>query len=114
MEHQFRGECNRRGARRSMPMYTDSSLRRPIPAGKPMSRIAVLLLPIALVAGAAQASQQGVLVLKNWKGMDNCTKTAQTAFPDFTAEANAKRDAMVKDCLARQNFAPREPASPGH
>ena len=32
---------------------------------------------------------------------------AQIAFPDFTPEANAKREARLKDCLAAQNLPPR-------
>jgi hypothetical protein len=78
-----------------------------------MKRIAVAVLLLALSTATAQASQQGILVQKNWKVMDNCTKQAQTAYPDFTAEANAKRDAKLKECLAGQDLPPREPASPG-
>lgn len=78
-----------------------------------MNRIVAAGLLLTFSALAAQASQQGIVVQKNWKVMDNCTKQAQTAFPDFTAEANAKRDAKLKECLAGQNLPPREPALPG-
>jgi hypothetical protein len=78
-----------------------------------MKCIAVAVLLLALSADAAQASQQGVLVQKNWKVMDECTRKAQTAFPEFTAEANAKRDAKLKECLAGQDLPPRQPVSPG-
>ena len=78
-----------------------------------MNRIVAAVLLLALSVVAAQASQQGIIVEKRWKIMDNCTKQAQTAFPDFTAEANAKRDAKLKECLAGQNLPPREPAAPG-
>ncbi|HEX6441305.1 MAG TPA: hypothetical protein VF007_03900 [Stellaceae bacterium] len=78
-----------------------------------MNRIAAALLLPLLCCGAAQASQQGLVVQNNWKVMDNCTKQAQTAFPDFTAEANAKRDAKLKECLAGRNLPPRDPMSPG-
>ena len=44
--------------------------------------------------------------------MDKCAVEAQRAFPDFTAKANAKRDAKLKDCLAGQNLPPREAAPP--
>lgn len=71
-----------------------------------------LALWFGLPAGPALASQQGVLAGKNWKLMDLCSKEAQTAFPDFTAEANAKRDAKLKECLAARNLAPRESLSP--
>jgi hypothetical protein len=44
--------------------------------------------------------------------MDFCAIEAQRAFPDFTAEANARRDAALKDCLARKNLPPREASPP--
>ena len=44
--------------------------------------------------------------------MDKCAVQAQRAFPDFTAESNAKRDAKLKECLAGQNLPPRETAAP--
>ena len=69
-----------------------------------------LLLALAPTAGA---SQQGVQATKNWKTMDQCAKQAQTAFPDFTAEANAKRDTKLKACLEGQNLPPRAPLAPG-
>src|SRR4051812_38753768 len=42
---------------------------------------------LLLLPGAALASQQGVIAMKNWKSMDLCAKEAQIAFPDFTPEA---------------------------
>jgi hypothetical protein len=82
-----------------------------------MNRFAIALLilapMLALGPAAAQATQQGVLTLKNWKAMDQCAKEAQTAFPDFTPESNAKRDAKEKECLAGRNLPPREPLAPG-
>jgi len=66
-----------------------------------------------LAAGPAMASQQGVVVTQNWKGMDLCAKQAQAAVPDFTADANAKRDAKLKECLAGKNLPPRELPTPG-
>src|SRR5579864_5965137 len=52
-----------------------------------MNRLGLIFLGLALVSTAAWASQQGVAVGKNWKAMDQCTKEAQAAFPDFTADA---------------------------
>ena len=75
--------------------------------------IAVTLLVLVLAPTAAMASQQGVQATKNWKTMDQCAKQAQTAFPDFTAEANAKRDTKLKACLEGQNLPPRAPLAPG-
>jgi hypothetical protein len=76
--------------------------------------IAILALLLVFAPGAAQAiSQQGVGVMRNWKTGDTCAKQAQSAFPDFTPEANAKRDAKLKECLETNHLAPREPGTPG-
>ena len=72
-------------------------------------------LAFALAAGllfsavAAQASQQGMAAVGNWKRMDNCAKQAQAAYPDFSAEANAKRDQKLKECLNSNNLPSRQP-----
>ena len=78
-----------------------------------MNRVAAALLATVVAAGAAQASQQGTVADKKWKAMDVCARQAQAAYPDFTTEANAKRDAKLKECLAGQNLPPRESAAPG-
>ena len=78
-----------------------------------MQRLALAFSLIALLPTAAGASQQGVNAMKRWKSMDRCTAEAQTAFPDYTAESNAKRDAKLKECLAGQNLPPRDPHAPG-
>ena len=77
-----------------------------------MNRRAIALLALVLAPTGAMASQQGSLATKNWKLMDKCNREAQTAFPDFTAQANAQRDAKVKECLEGKNLPPREPLSP--
>lgn len=75
-----------------------------------MNRFGFLLVAVALVSPlSAGATQQGQTALKNWKTMDTCAKQAQTAYPDFTAESNAKRDAKLKECLNSNNLPPREP-----
>ena len=74
-----------------------------------MTRTAFVAIGIVLAAAAAQASQQGIQVIKNWKVADLCAKKAQQAFPDFTPEANAKRDAKLKECLQQSNLPPRAP-----
>ena len=61
-------------------------------------------------APLGEPSQQGVVAIQNWKKMDLCARQAQTAYPDFTAEANAKRDAKLKECLEGKNLPPRDPA----
>ena len=74
-----------------------------------MHRAAIFLWLAVLVPGAASATQPGTDAIKKWHTMDKCSREAQTAFPDFTAEANAKRDAKMKECLAGQNLPPRAP-----
>lgn len=75
-----------------------------------MHRFAAALLVLALIPATVLASQQGVVVVQKWKMSDKCTQQAQAAFPDFTPEANAKREAKLKECLAGQNLPPRENA----
>jgi hypothetical protein len=74
--------------------------------------IAFLFLAALFAVGTARASTQGVLVTRNWKQMDLCAQQAQAAFPDFTPEANAKREASLKQCLAGKNLPPRAPLAP--
>ena len=78
----------------------------------PLIRLVAVAFAVALAStpNLLQASQQGVLVLKSWKTSDKCAQQAQTAFPDFTPEANAKRDAKLKECLEGQRLAPRAPS----
>jgi hypothetical protein len=107
MEPQIAGECNRTGNfayNRYCHAMTGGGAR--------MSRVAVALVLLVFGPAAASASQQGVVAITRWKLMDKCAVQAQAAFPDFTAEANAKRDAKLKECLAGQNLPPREPVSP--
>ena len=69
---------------------------------------------LLLLIGTADASQQGNAVVNSWKAADKCAKQAQTAYPDYSAESNAERDAKLKDCLNASNLPPRAPvAQPG-
>jgi hypothetical protein len=78
-----------------------------------MSPIAVLIAAaLLLAAGPAAATQQAVTAMANWKAMDNCARQAQAAYPDFTADAAAKRDAALKQCLEGGNLPPRQPEMP--
>jgi hypothetical protein len=81
-----------------------------------MNRLAIAVPFFALLLTLAQAaipSQQGAQATKNWKTMDQCANEAHTAFPDHTAEANAKREAKLKECLEGKNLPPRGPLAPG-
>jgi hypothetical protein len=74
--------------------------------GVPLTAVLLLLI------GTAEASQSGNAVVNSWKAADKCAKQAQTAYPDYSAEANAKRDAKLKECLNAGNLSPRQPLSP--
>ena len=74
-----------------------------------------LALPLGavllLLAATAEASQQGQAAIGYWKAADKCAKQAQVAYPDYSAEANAKREAKLKECLSNGNLPPRQPLS---
>jgi hypothetical protein len=74
-----------------------------------MLRVIFLAIGLICAASAVQATQQGITTLQKWKSADLCAKKAQQAFPDFTPEANAKRDAQLKLCLEQQGLPPRAP-----
>ena len=79
-----------------------------------MKRLACPLAALlVLLSGTVQAnSPQGRDVNANWRTADKCAKQAQAAYPDYSAEANAKRDASLKECLRLYNLTPRQPLSP--
>jgi hypothetical protein len=78
-----------------------------------MGRLAIpLAAALILVAGTAAATQQAITAEAIWKVMDICAKQAQAAFPDFTADSNAKRDAKLNECLESNNLPPRQPEQP--
>ncbi len=67
---------------------------------------------LLLLSGPAQTTtQQGRDVSANWRTADKCAKKAQAAYPDYSAESNAKRDTSLKDCLKLYNLTPRQPLS---
>jgi hypothetical protein len=79
-------------------------------------RVAIIVF-LALVAAStttagATETQQGIIVVKRWQSMDQCRKKAQLAFPDFTADANAKREAQIQTCVESQNLPLRAPLGP--
>ena len=77
-----------------------------------MNRLGLLLATLLLLLiETAEASQQGNAVVNSWKAADKCAKQAQAAYPDYSAEANAKRDAKLKECLNAGNLSPRAPLS---
>ena len=79
--------------------------RRPSPARRRRS-LALLLALIAasLCAGRAAADDRLRQSDVVWKAMDNCARAAIKAYPDYTAEALAKREAQRRLCLRRSNL----------
>jgi len=71
-----------------------------------------LFAALVLSAVGAQATQSGQAALQHWKVMDVCAKQAQTAYPEYSTESNAKRDAKLKECLNANHLPPRQPLSP--
>ena len=69
--------------------------------------VAPLLAIVFLPAAAHALTSNAQTAIGRWKAMDTCAIQAQQAFPDSTADANAKRDAKLKECLAGQNLPPR-------
>jgi type II secretory pathway component PulL len=107
LEPEMSRECNRHGPTRYTAVYSISVLHRDA-----MNRLAICLAILILAPGAAVASQQGVAVVQKWKLADKCTQQAQAAFPDFTPESVAKREAKLQECLAGQNLPPRQVGPP--
>ncbi len=74
-------------------------------------------LPLALVIVLSAASpvaadapwKQSTTV---WKAMDKCARDAQKKYPDYTREANAKREAYRQSCLRNSNLPGEEAAPP--
>jgi len=69
--------------------------------------IAVVLVSLSLPTAAMAQTAYGKQVIGRWTASDRCIRAAQKAFPDYTADAMAKRDDLLKRCLAGQNLAPR-------
>jgi hypothetical protein len=71
-----------------------------------------LAAALLLLSGTVQATtQQGRDVNAKWHLADKCAKQAQAAYPDYSAESNAKRDTSLKECLRLYNLTPRQPPS---
>jgi hypothetical protein len=75
---------------------------------------AILTIGLCLASGTAFATLAGQAAIKKWAVMDQCEREAQAAFPDYSAEAVAKRDAKLNECLESKALPPRAPLSPPH
>jgi hypothetical protein len=61
--------------------------------------VAALWLPTA-----ASADQNWKTSSAVWRAMDKCNDAAQKAYPDYTPESNAKREAARQKCLRGSNL----------
>jgi hypothetical protein len=75
---------------------------------------AILAIGLCLASSAAFATLAGQAAIKRWAVMDQCEREAQAAFPDYSAEAVAKRDAKLNECLEGKDLPPRAPLAPSH
>jgi hypothetical protein len=69
--------------------------------------LAAFLVALTVPAIAMAGSLYGQMMMQRWAGSDRCNAAAQKVSPDYTPEGIAKRDAMLKQCLAAQNLPPR-------
>jgi hypothetical protein len=69
--------------------------------------LAAFLVAVTLPAIAMASSLYGQMMMQRWSASDRCNATVQKAYPDYTAEGRAKRDALLKQCLTGQNLPPR-------
>lgn len=80
-----------------------------------ITKFCTALLAVAAMALAgtppAAADQNWTRSSAVWKAMDKCTQAARKAFPDYTRESNAKREAARQACLRAGNL-PGEAGAP--
>jgi hypothetical protein len=74
-----------------------------------INRVAIVALVGALVVpcSAMALTAYGTVIMSRWAAVDRCAAAAQKQFPDYTPEANAKRDDAMRRCLATGNLPPR-------
>jgi hypothetical protein len=120
------------------PSFASFSLVRSEPNGEPTEtsqldrtkspvwgfrmRQQFILLAIAVVCSAVLVANESSAQMQGqenafkrseriWKLRDLCARNAQKAFPDYTAEDNAKRERSYRQCLEASNL-PYEPSAP--
>ncbi len=73
---------------------------------------AALLFFAGTLRAPASNTQMGLRAINNWDVADRCASEAQKEHPDFSAAANAARDAALNRCLEEHNLPTRAPLSP--
>jgi len=69
-----------------------------------MRRLPAILLLALLLPAPAFADSNWKQSQTVWSRMDKCTREARRQFPDYTAEANAKREIARQRCLRNGNL----------
>jgi hypothetical protein len=64
---------------------------------------------VAIPVPALAVTPNGQNMMRMWTASDRCVAAAQKAYPDYTPDAIAKRDRVLKQCLASQILPPRAP-----
>lgn len=82
---------------------TPARPRLPRPRRRSLAPLLVLLAA-ALWAEHAAADDKLRQSDAAWKAMDRCTRAAIKAYPDYTAEALAKRETQRRLCLSRSSL----------
>jgi hypothetical protein len=72
----------------------------------------VVLSLCATLAAPARADDPMRKSTTQWHTMDDCSRQAFRKYPDYTAEANAKREAFRRLCLRNKSLPAPETTTP--
>lgn len=76
-----------------------------IAAGRAASAAALALLAVGMAAPQSIAVENKWKQSSNvWQQIDKCNRAAIKAFPDYTPESLAKREAFRRNCLRQANL----------
>ena len=70
--------------------------------------LAAVIMALTISGSAMAVTMNGNAMMQRWNASDRCAAQAQKQFPDYTPEANAKRDNAMKQCLANGYLPPRQ------
>jgi hypothetical protein len=77
-----------------------------------MRRLCLALLLLAATALPAAADQSWKQSSSVWARMNKCAQAALKAFPDYTPQGNAQREAQRQKCLREGNLPDNAVAAP--
>ncbi|HXY98673.1 MAG TPA: hypothetical protein VEI03_01645 [Stellaceae bacterium] len=87
-------------------------MRHRMTAGKLCGALVAMAALFLAGAPPAAADQNWKTSSAVWKAMDKCTDAARKAYPDYTRESNAKREAARQTCLRTGNLPGEAAATP--